>query len=255
MMPSKHLELEIEYGLADKTLYKENKPWLELVMRTLKLPYARNATKLSMCVDIYKNANIDLSTTDVWCHMQKKNNTKGAAAAAASTTTPIDKVTPEVIAAALKGLSRFKNRVSKDILEAGTEKTSLTEKRKKVYAQLGESLEAPKHDVERVKRCMDELTKSSESVKKIESKLKVLTDTETFITKRLKPFVTKINHTKSASMVPSCMICLDTYDDDLHRQVGLVPCGHSVCKFCSPSMPGKPCSYCKREVNGLLVLF
>ena len=52
----------------------------------------------------------------------------------------------------------------------------------------------------------------------------------------------------------SCMICMNTYDDDSHRQIGLIPCGHCICKSClKPSMTR--CCYCRRDMKGTLPLY
>ena len=51
----------------------------------------------------------------------------------------------------------------------------------------------------------------------------------------------------------NCYICMDK-TSNTNKLTVLVPCGHTVCEECSPTMQGRPCLTCRRNCTYSVVV-
>ena len=52
---------------------------------------------------------------------------------------------------------------------------------------------------------------------------------------------------------PNCIVCFEEYDDEQHKVVAFLPCGHTVCTRCSMKMT--QCHVCRKAIASKIPIF
>ena len=60
------------------------------------------------------------------------------------------------------------------------------------------------------------------------------------------PALKQPSTTTPAGEKPSCIVCFEDFDDDQHKVIAFVPCGHTSCFICSKKM--SQCHVCRKPI-------
>ena len=52
---------------------------------------------------------------------------------------------------------------------------------------------------------------------------------------------------------PSCIVCFEDFDDDQHKVIAFVPCGHTTCLKCSGKM--SQCHVCRKPISNKISIY
>ena len=67
------------------------------------------------------------------------------------------------------------------------------------------------------------------------------------------PALKQPSTTTPAGEKPSCIVCFEDFDDDQHKVIAFVPCGHTSCFICSKKM--SQCHVCRKPIASKIPIF